>query len=151
MKILIIEDDETKIAQLTDLFMSIDRVIELASRKSYQSGLRELLREKYDLIILDMSMPIFDKTNNESGGFFERFAGEKILREMLRKKMTTKTILLTMFESFGEGYKTITLQTLNQKLKNNYSEFYIDCIHYNASESKWKNDLEKLLKDNALI
>jgi len=75
------------------------------------------------------------------------FAGEKILNEMRRRKIKVKTIVVTMFESFGEN-SVFTLNELTEKLKEKFAGTFIDSVYYNASENKWSQELKKLLQDN---
>lgn len=83
MNFLIIEDDDNKIKQICEFLLSKYPTALLTTRRSYQSGLKEIINHKpYDLIFLDMSMPTFDVTPNNSGGRFRTYAGRDILEEM---------------------------------------------------------------------
>lgn len=147
MKILIIEDDESKIKQLSKFLDENIVDCDYQHKMSFQSGIRELLKNNYDLILLDMTMPMYDKSEYEHGGNTEAFAGEKILNEMRRRRIKVKTIVVTMFESFGEN-SVFTLNELTEKLKKKFADTFIDSVYYNASENKWSQELKKLLQDN---
>ena len=111
----------------------------------------ESLKHKYDLLLLDMSIPTWDKTIDEPGGSFEKFGGYKILREITRKKKPIDTILITMFDDFGESDASITLSQLNESLKNEFPSLYKGVVYYNTREDKWKTELnlfiEKYMKN----
>jgi DNA-binding NarL/FixJ family response regulator len=145
MRILIVEDDSNKYSQIQDCLSTISKDIEVTIKRSYQSGLKEILRSEYDLIILDMSMPTFDISSREPGGPFRTFGGEEILKEMRRKSVKCKIIILTQFESFGQGKDFITLEELKQKLSLNFPDIYFDTIYYNAAETSWKYALTKMI------
>ena len=121
-KILIIEDDKIKIEKLK-LFLEND---EITVKESFQSGMRELKanHKNYDYLILDMTIPIWEKGNNDLGGNYEQFGGEKILREMKRKKLFLPTILFTMFDVFPTKDGNITFEEINSIFKNSFEEFY---------------------------
>ena len=85
-KILIIEDDKIKIEKLRFFFKDE----ELVFKESFQGGVLELKEnfKLYNFLILDMTIPLWEKGNNDLGGNYEQFGGEKVLREM---KRTIKT------------------------------------------------------------
>ncbi|GKT31211.1 response regulator, partial [Aduncisulcus paluster] len=59
-----------------------------------------------------MSLPTYDINSTEAGGAFETYAGEEILDEMDRKRIEVATIIITMFDAFGQGGDYITLGEL---------------------------------------
>ena len=145
MKILIIEDDPNKAGQLMKFLEEELFSITIVLKKSYKSGLKELLSDDYDLILLDMSMPTFDITIEESGGKPLPFAGKEILRQMKRRNVTIPAIIVTQFESFGEAEKKITLDKLKNELNQEFLQIYIDTIYYNPAGSDWKKLLLNLI------
>lgn len=145
MELLLIEDDIKKIDDISSFIKGYPESCSLTVKRSYQSGLREILKSNYDLILLDMSMPTFEKTENEPGGEFEKFAGLKILKEMSRRGKMSKTILITMFDDFGEGEKSITLEDMNSALLRDFPDMYLGAVYYNSSENTWKDKLGSFL------
>ena len=143
-KILIIEDDKIKIEKLSLFFEGNDLTI----KESYHSGLKELnsFFSTYDFLILDMSIPLWDKGSTDLGGNHEQFGGERILREMKRRKKELPTILVTMFDFFPVENGNLTFEALNEHLKKQFSSFYLGAVFYNASEDNWKSELENLIK-----
>lgn len=145
MKILIIEDDELKHQHL-DRFVSLLLPNALLTwKKSYQSGLQELMANPYDLILLDMSMDIYEKTAQETGGSFETYAGRMLLNEMDINEIQTKVIVVTGFDVYGDGK---TLETLKKELRDDFGDFYLDTVYFIASEDKWKTEITQLIKKN---
>ncbi len=142
-KILIIEDDKIKIEKLS-LFFEGET---LTVRESYYSGLKELnsYSSLYDVLILDMSIPLWDKGNTDLGGNHEQFGGERILREMKRRNKKIPTILVTMFDVFSIDGGNLTFLELNEYLLNQFSEFYLGAVFYNASEDNWKLELKSYI------
>ncbi len=110
MKILIVEDDENKRNQITTLITESFSFINLAVAKSLQSGLRSIINDKPDLVILDMTMPTFDIGVDEDGGRLQPYAGREILRQMDRRNILVPVIVLTQFDRFGEGCDSLTLK-----------------------------------------
>jgi DNA-binding NarL/FixJ family response regulator len=139
--IIVIEDDFKKKEDIRNFLSSGLGIEKITIKESYQSGLRELIKNEYDLLLLDMSIPTWDKSIDEPGGNFEKFGGFKILKEITRKKKPIDTILITMFDDFGESDTSITLSQLNDWLKEEFPEFYKGAVYYNTREEKWKDDL----------
>ncbi|WP_459477360.1 response regulator [Clostridium saccharoperbutylacetonicum] len=145
MKILIIEDDDNKSEQISQ-YINNRNDCELVIKKSYLSGIKEIFNGNHDLILLDMSMPTYDITPTEPGGRFRLFGGEDILREMKRKKIDGKAIVITQYDSFGDG--EITLEELDERLYKQFPLIYLGLVYYNASISNWSDNLNKLINTN---
>lgn len=144
-KIILIEDDKKKIEDIVEFLRRTYGYNHLVVKESYQSGLRELIFGNYDLLLLDMSIPTWDKTPSESGGNFEKFGGYKILKEIVRKGNPVNTILITMFDDFGESDKSITLQELDKALSTEFPEIFLGSIFYNSRENKWQDELNNII------
>lgn len=146
MRIILIEDDKKKIEDIKWFLQDSFNYSELVIKESYQSGLRELNKNDYDLLLLDMSIPTWDKTIDEPGGNFEKFGGYKILKEITRKKKIVDTILITMFDDFGESDTSITISQLDSLLNQEFKSFYKGVVYYNTREDKWKTTLNSLIE-----
>lgn len=142
-KILIIEDDKIKIERLNIFFSSEEIII----KESFQSGLSELKNnwQSYDFLVLDMTIPLWEKGNNDLGGNYEQFGGEKILREMKRRKLFLPTILFTMFDIFPTKEGNITFNEVNSVFEKEFSDFYIGAVFYNSNEDNWQLDMTTLI------
>jgi CheY-like chemotaxis protein len=144
MNILLIEDDKVKIERLSNFLKDEDLTI----KESYHSGLKEIVSNNdfYDLLLLDMTIPLWDKNSSDFGGTYEQFGGDRILREMDRRNKKIPTILVTMFDVFSLSEDNLTFGELNQDLKHKFSEFYLGAVFYNASDDSWKLELTNLMK-----
>src|SRR5688572_11886351 len=109
MKILIVEDDENKRNQLINFIKDEFPETDIKTAKSMQSGLRTIINEKFDLVLLDMTMPTFDIDVNEvTGGRPQPYAGREILRQMRRRNLETPVLVITQFDRFGDTSNSIT-------------------------------------------
>src|SRR5690606_39988084 len=95
MKILFIEDHPLKQAQINKFINDNFVNYEIVSRNSYISGLKELKQNHsyYDVLLLDISMPNYDISSEESGGDWMPLAGKKILKEMYLREDRKSTRL----------------------------------------------------------
>ncbi|MFZ1220508.1 MAG: hypothetical protein WAO00_14535 [Chthoniobacterales bacterium] len=141
MRILIVEDDENKLERISQYLEDLPDKPYLTKRKSYKSGLKALLSQPVDLVILDMSLPIFEITRDEDGFEFEPFAGRDLLAEMKRKGIRTKVLVVTQFEAFGEGSDAMKLPELNVSLQETFPDLYLGCVYYTPSRSNWKDEI----------
>ena len=143
-KVLLIEDDKNKIEKIFDFLSNREIVI----KESFHGGVNELKENlhEYDFLILDMTIPMWEKGDNDFGGNYEQFGGERILREMKRKKLILPTILFTMFDVFPTKEKNITFNELNDIYKEKFSDFYVGGVHYNSNDENWKIDMTELIK-----
>lgn len=140
MKILIVEDDSNKRKRLVELVCAVVHEATVDERGSYQSGLAAALAANYDLLILDMSMPTYDSMSGTTGNH-RRFAGRDIIRELYRRRRVTRAIVVTQFETFGEGRNRRTLDELDRELADNYSAIYDSTVYYHAAQSDWREAL----------
>jgi hypothetical protein len=145
MKILIIEDDENK---LTDIQGKVDEIFETLNIKitvtvkhSFQSGLHDVISNKYDLLLLDMSLPNFEEKNDAGVPF--GLAGEIILNEMDFYNINTKTIIVTQYEDI-EGK---SINQISSELESEFGTFYFGYVKYTANELNWQNELENKIKE----
>ncbi len=144
MKILFIEDHPYKQGQVLGFLSETYPQNIVITKNSYNSGLKELKEnsESYDLVLLDISMPNYDISVEESGGDFLPLAGKLILKEMYLREISTKAIVVTMHGNFEDGTKMIDLDNL---LKTEFSENYIGYVYFSAVNTEWKNQLQTLI------
>jgi len=146
MKILIVEDDQNKLAQLTLFIKRHHKDAKIESRYSYRSGLARLLEsDVFDLVLLDMSMPTYDKSPSESGGRHRPFGGKDILRQLDRHQVSVPVVIVTQFTQFGEGPSAVSLNALKQQLANEGYLNYRRTIFYSAEGTTWEQELAQLI------
>lgn len=146
MKVLLIEDDLNKIRRIAEEIHGFRTDVKITEAKSYRSGMQCLMTDVFDLVLLDMSLPTFDITEDEDGFQVDPFAGQSILAEMDRKGIKVRTAVITMFETFGEGNDVMTLPELDKHLSERYPQLYRGAIYYNSAEVTWKDSLKKLIQ-----
>lgn len=145
MKVLLVEDDEEKRQQLS-LFMQEEFGAQVTEARSRQSGVGALLRDQYDLIILDMTMPTYDVTPTEDGGRSQAYAGRDILQQMERRGISTKAIVVTQFDRFGSAEDEVTLLTLDAQLETAFPDTYAGAIYYNVGYAGWRENLRTVVQ-----
>jgi CheY-like chemotaxis protein len=145
-RILLVEDDDDKLEHVIDFLKQLTSDLTLHTARSLQSGLQAILGAQYELVILDMTMPTFDISESEDGGRPQAYGGRELLRHMQRQQISTKAVVLTGFEQFGEGNETQTLAELDLELRKSHAGQYLGAIHYNLMDDLWQQQLRRALE-----
>lgn len=145
MNFLIIEDNRSKLKQIKSFIKKNYHETSVHDALSYTAGLRRLYEEKWDVILLDMSLPIYDISQQETGGDKKPVAGKEIMKRMIHRKIIIPTIVITQFDTFGDN--EISINRLNQEFCENMSEIWCGTINYEDSTNLWQIELKKLLDE----
>jgi CheY-like chemotaxis protein len=146
--IYIVEDSDLKIQKIESFLLDNGcNKDKICIFRSYQSGLQAILKSPPELIILDMSIPTFDKSIDSREGRLRPLGGYDIMKKILFNKIETKVIVLTQLEFFGEGTEKISFEQLKNKCIENFSNIFLDCIYYSPTESSWCKTLLTHLSD----
>jgi CheY-like chemotaxis protein len=146
MKVLVVDDDPNKVKQLRECVSDLLPQAEVVHRRSYQSGLKAALFERPDIIVLDMTMPTYDVGGKETGGRERRYAGQQILRQLKRKMAESRAVVVTQFEQFGEGDQLVTLEELSRNLTQEFGEYFLGTVFYQAGDTHWREVMKQLLE-----
>lgn len=143
MNILYVEDEEEKAKEIVTYLCEKNNV---DLKRSYSSGVSAIYDKIYDLILLDMSLPLYDYgLEDEDENEFDTFAGIDIIEELVRLERTEKVAIITAFDILGENDKKIDIYQLDQRLRNEYATNYIGTIFYNVSSLEWKRELQEII------
>jgi len=146
MRILVVEDDENKRKQVVTFLYECHPNSEILEARSYQSGLRSIIDEHPELIVLDMSMHTFDVSPDEPGGRPQPYAGREILRQMNRRKLNIPVVVITQYDRFGQDNDILTLDELDTQLKTAFPTTYLDAVYYNPTTDGWKDALKQVME-----
>jgi len=145
MKALVVEDDENKRRQIVEFLATEFPQFNTIIAQSYQGGLKAIVSEKPDVVLLDMSMPSFDISADDDGGGKQAFAGREILRQLFRRGLFVPVVVVTQFDQFGDPGSVVTLGELDGRLRIAYPQIYAGAVFYSAGSDSWKVDLENRL------
>ena len=142
MNVLFVEDDDDKAKKVSGEIQLIYPEIFLTRAKSFTSALRYLVKSiNIDGVILDMSMPSFDNSQEPP----ENFAGRDLLRQCKLRKIEKPTFVVTMLDRFGSGNAQVTLSQLNEQLASEFSPAYLGIVYYSSAQESWKSQLAALI------
>jgi CheY-like chemotaxis protein len=150
VRILLIEDDESKERQIVAVLLSAYPDAELEIARSLQTGQRAATSSVFSIVLLDMTLPSFDVGPNESGEPKQHFGGRDIIRQMQRKHVAVPVIMVTQFDRFGVGSGTITKAELEGQLARAFPSLYRGAVYYRVDSADWKPELVRLIAAYAL-
>ncbi len=142
MKVLCIEDNSEKFENISRQIKFSVPDAEIENAESGNEGLRRLFLNKYDLLILDMSLPIDSFSTRK-----DMLYGEAILREIKRRKKEIKVIVITGFDQFETKNERLTFDELYSRLKDKYKSYLMAMIYYDQSSIEWSNTIRENLKE----
>ena len=149
MKILFVEDENIKRRDIMNYLSTDLNINDIDVVHSLMGGMLALKKKNYKMVLLDMSLPLYDiNGEDEEINEFEAFGGIEILDEIERKELDVKVLVITAFDVIEDDTKKIRLDQLDNQMKENYARFYLVCIHYDQSSLEWKYELKKYLKEN---
>jgi len=148
MRILLIEDDEEKAENIISFIEEELSYANVAIAKSFNAGLRALIQPNVaDVVLLDMSMPNFNPTlDDPSGGAPEHFAGRDLLAQMKLRGIKIPTVVVTMFDLFGDNPDKMSFTQLETELRDDYSPTFYGMVYYNSGQEGWKSSLRSLIE-----
>lgn len=141
MNILIVEDNKNKLNQIKSFLQECYPNCIIEESSSFKDGVNKVYKNKWDLVILDMTLPTYTVTHTENGGVQKPVGGEDIMKRMLNRHVIAPVIVITQFETFDGG--RISLRSLNEKFEKEYSEIWKGTVFYESDD--WRISFKELL------
>ena len=144
--ILVVEDNSHKRDKVISFIKELVPESLIDEAYSFSSGSKKVLENTYDILILDISLPTYDKTDFDMGGRNRAFGGHEIARKIVRRKIVTHIIFITQFDSFSDEARSHSIESLEELLMNDCGNNYAGFVRYDSSLSSWKEELTELIK-----
>tara|TARA_R110002110_G_scaffold90966_3_gene236343 strand:+ start:651 stop:1130 length:480 start_codon:yes stop_codon:yes gene_type:complete len=144
---LLVEDEGPKLAHIRRFMRESFSNVSVSDARSVSTALDAIEEEPFNFLLLDMSLPTFDVGQGEHGGRPQGFGGIEILRHIAMADLALPTIVLTGYEAFPDEAGTlIDLDTLRQRMKEEFPETVIAVVHFNSSLDDWKVSLRPVIE-----
>lgn len=143
---LVVEDDEFKRSDIVKA-IGVDYKIDHAT--SVSSAVKAVFDVKYDLMILDMALPTFEKRTKDSGGTSQPQGGIEVLRALRHLGRSTSAIIVSQFPSLeidGVFYK---LEQTPSELSERYGVKLLGAVLYDFETIDWTREFQGLLEQHA--
>lgn len=141
--VLIVEDDDTKRRRISAVLERQLPNAVVTTRRSYQGAVAALDEHPFDLVVLDMTLPTFDREVGESGGRPRVFGGRDLLGEISSKELTCAVLVVTQYERFSDSNESKTLSQLRTELSQAFPRQFKGAIYYSSMQSDWERRLAK--------
>jgi CheY-like chemotaxis protein len=142
LKALLVEDDENKQEQVKHFLLSTYQAIEIDLAESFQTALKKALSTKYQLVVLDMTIPTFDKEPTGSAGSLRALGGKDLLDQFNRKRIVTNVVVLTGYDILGSGKDAAQLEQVASELSSQFPKLFRGAVFYSRGEVRWKTELK---------
>jgi CheY-like chemotaxis protein len=146
MRVLLVEDDENKRSQMIRLLREDLAIDDVQIAASYIGGVDRVLKERFDLVVLDMTLPTYEVNADDEGGRPRAFGGRDILLQMKRRGLATPVIVVTQFDKFGDRGESKTRAELDIELAKAHPIIYRGMVYYNSALEGWKDDLARAIE-----
>ena len=143
-KILIVEDNPVKLGKIVDFFKKISENLTIDTATSFNSAWQILQKNKgiYDLIVLDLSLPLFDSSISNDSSEFRALGGKELAHKLVKRKLTTPFIFLTAYSVFDDKVYKYTFDELKKELISSYQEQCLGFIYFNNKSSEWREEIK---------
>ena len=148
VRVLVIEDDEPKLAAIEKLIREELPDADVRSARSLTSAVSALTEEDVDLAVIDMSLPTYDfSTDKAGGGLPQKFGGEDVLRFIESERPETLTVVVTQYEEFSDskGRGSRSLSDLRESLGRLMGPSFLGVIHYSGQQGEWRARLREIV------
>lgn len=145
--IYIVEDNILKAACISDFFLR--EYVETFSTTvfgSFQSALKAIETSPPDLIILDMTLPTFDRKPNSREGRMRPIGGYDLMCKMKYKDISAYVVVVTQLETFGEGDEEISFPEITARCDRDFPNFFLGSVYFDQGGINWQSNLALLIK-----
>lgn len=144
MLIYIVEDDPLKADSLSSFMKSTDEAAIVKVFRSYYSGLSEIMKKRPDLLILDMTLPTYDRTPATRAGRIRPLGGYDLLRKVRLHHASVHAIVVTMLESFGDGDDEISYSDMTKTCQEEFKDMFLGSVFFQLGISNWQSELNAI-------
>ena len=147
MKVLLVEDDEFKAADLMRMLHSRLSAPQVTRAASVTSALRAITSEHFGLVVLDMSLPTFDLSGPGGGGSPQGQGGIEVLRLANRIGADAKYIVVTQYPDIEIDGSDIPLRQAAECLSKRFGLKISACLPYEFDRDDWQHAVGRALVD----
>lgn len=143
----IVEDSPLKAGLIQGYLAERFPNLEIRLTGSYQTGLKLIQASPPKLILLDMTLPNFDRMPNAREGKLRPTGGYDMMRKIKLKGINTSIIVITQLESFGEGEDEVTFEEMTARCTREFPGIFQGSVYFDQRESAWQESLEQLIEN----
>jgi CheY-like chemotaxis protein len=146
MIVHVVEDSALKASNICTFFAhAFPTIAQPEVSGSFQSAMRAIMEMKPDLIIMDMTIPTFDRKPNAREGRMRPIGGYDLMCKMKHRAILASVIVVTQLETFGEGDEEVSFSEITSRCEREFPDLFLGSVYYDQSGLSWQADLEKLV------
>ncbi|WP_275234883.1 hypothetical protein [Pantoea ananatis] len=148
MKVLIADDQDSKQESLNDFMTSNYSNIIIDKSYSFKGTRDKIIRNSFDLILLDMTMPSFDSQpdkDNIVDGKNRALAGKDIIQTMVYRQIISNVIIVTQFDVFGRHYQMTSIDEIIEPLVKDYPDIVKGYVLWDYQSDSWQANLLNII------
>lgn len=146
-KLLLVEDSDYKRGKILDFLTLNFPNVEVTVARSHSSGMAAIDEQGgFQVLLLDVSLPTYDKSATESGGRFRTYGGREIARRAIKRVGPISIAFITQYKTFNDKGASLTYDELCGQLENDCGSSFLGAIFFDGSASSWKESLLDILK-----
>lgn len=144
--VLIVEDEAHKIKDLTDRISTKFPLSMVTSVSSVRNAVLKVIENDYDLIVLDMALPTFEKTGAGKGaGNSQVIGGMEIIRALKASRKSPSIIIVTQYPDIILDGTKIKLSRVSKVINEKYNQQVVSSILYSYKNKQWESAFENAL------
>lgn len=145
MKILLIEDELAKRELIEQALHALRPDIIISCGRTVQQAIHLLREDKYDLIVLDMSLPSRESRPGGAQPVSQPTGGVEVLLELHYEERTDRVVIVTQYPDIEFDKKLYPLAKAKQLLAKSLTVQIFDVIHFKPREQDWRDQLGKAI------
>ncbi|MFK4810358.1 hypothetical protein ACI3KW_09105 [Devosia sp. ZW T5_3] len=145
MRVLLVEDEEHKIADLTERILRAGIAPgDLVAVSGVRDAVLQATGGSYDLVVLDMALPTF--SHGTGGGVPQSVGGVEVLRALDAEGLSLKIIVVTQYPGIIIGGKNVTLRQVGKVASAKYGQQVLGAVLYKFKMPEWQEAFDALME-----
>jgi CheY-like chemotaxis protein len=146
--ILVVEDDAFKLDRVTSCLEPLWSSSSITVVKSVQGAVSAVANEKFDFILLDMSLPTHDLKPGGGAGTSLLSGGLEVIMDLSLLRRSEKVIILTQYPEIEIEGDLIPLDRVKAILNKMFEVEIDSVILYRQESSEWEGELLRSLEQS---
>lgn len=148
MRVLLVEDEEHKVNDLTDCLKERFGAEEILTVRAVRDAVRAVYGGRFDLIILDMALPTFAMAEtSDGGGVAQAVGGVEVLRAMKETDHKCDVVVVTQYPDILINGEQIALKDVPRKIRDRYGINVLAAVLYSYTSPAWRSNFTSLLRN----
>lgn len=147
VRILLVEDDDHKIADLEPIVSSVLPSAYLTIKRSVREGTVAVKGGHFDLVILDLSLPTFDQKAFASGGTAQPQGGFEVLRMLDHIDRRPEILIVSQYYQVEFDGSYVPLDQSVEIIASRFGAKIMGVSIYDMESDEWASKFRGQIKE----